>query len=301
MVINMSLGEKIQQLRKAGSFSQEQLADNLNVSRQAISKWETDQSSPDIEKILAISTFFSISTDELLGSNVPDNAKTLMSQSAMTPKRLHAVNWIKAFTGFIDNKVVFMVFALLCFIGIGTCAIVNYAINEQITWAAYPIISILFGWLILAPVIFKKYALALCVLTVTVGPFLYFVDMVSPAYDWFFELGLPCAILGVVFFWVNYLLFRFAKISLWYKIGISLFFGGAVISPISNYFTDRFTGSKMAVFNLLTNIFSGVIILILFFIIGYMRKKTKAAASDASDAATSAEIAEASDGINIAD
>lgn len=66
----MSLGEKIQQLRKAAGLSQEQLAELLKVSRQAISKWETDQSSPEIEKILALSQLFAVSTDELLGNDI---------------------------------------------------------------------------------------------------------------------------------------------------------------------------------------------------------------------------------------
>lgn len=64
----MTLGEKIQQLRKAGGLSQEQLADMINVSRQAISKWETDQSLPELEKLLALSRVFAVSTDELLGN-----------------------------------------------------------------------------------------------------------------------------------------------------------------------------------------------------------------------------------------
>ena len=61
----MTLGERIQQLRKTEGLSQEQLADVLDVSRQAVSKWETDQSAPEIEKILAMSKHFGISTDEL--------------------------------------------------------------------------------------------------------------------------------------------------------------------------------------------------------------------------------------------
>ena len=57
----MNLGERIQHLRKNRGLSQEQLADSLNVSRQAISKWETNQSSPEIENILALSREFAIS------------------------------------------------------------------------------------------------------------------------------------------------------------------------------------------------------------------------------------------------
>ena len=50
----MSLGEKIQVLRKQKGMTQDQLADVLNVSRQAISKWETNESQPDIERLVEI-------------------------------------------------------------------------------------------------------------------------------------------------------------------------------------------------------------------------------------------------------
>lgn len=62
----MSIGDKIQQLRKASNLSQEQLANQLDVSRQAISKWELNESMPDPDKIVLLSDIFSVSTDYLL-------------------------------------------------------------------------------------------------------------------------------------------------------------------------------------------------------------------------------------------
>ena len=62
----MTLGEKIQQLRKASGISQEQLAEQLKVSRQSISKWELNNAIPEVSKIVMISELFSVTTDELL-------------------------------------------------------------------------------------------------------------------------------------------------------------------------------------------------------------------------------------------
>lgn len=59
------IGEKIQQLRKAHQLSQEQLAEKLSVSRQAISKWELGESIPETDKIVLISDLFKVSTDYL--------------------------------------------------------------------------------------------------------------------------------------------------------------------------------------------------------------------------------------------
>ena len=62
----MRLGQKIADLRKKNNLSQEGLAEKMNVSRQAVSKWESEQSIPDIEKIVNLSKLFGVTTDYLL-------------------------------------------------------------------------------------------------------------------------------------------------------------------------------------------------------------------------------------------
>ena len=65
----LMLSEKIRLCRKQAGLSQEELADQLEVSRQAISKWEMGQSAPDPEKIVRMSELFGVSTDTLLLRN----------------------------------------------------------------------------------------------------------------------------------------------------------------------------------------------------------------------------------------
>ena len=62
----MDMAERIQHLRKTKGLSQEELADTMNVSRQAVSKWESGQSTPDLEKIIMLSEFFEVTTDYIL-------------------------------------------------------------------------------------------------------------------------------------------------------------------------------------------------------------------------------------------
>ena len=62
----MNISDRIQALRKSRGISQEQLADVLGVSRQAVSKWEAEQSSPDLERIVAMAEYFDVTTDYLL-------------------------------------------------------------------------------------------------------------------------------------------------------------------------------------------------------------------------------------------
>ncbi|SEU10696.1 helix-turn-helix domain-containing protein [Paenibacillus sp. NFR01] len=67
----MEISEKLQQLRKQKGLSQEKLADLVGVSRQAVSKWESGQSQPETDKLLALSELFGVSVDHLL-KNQPE-------------------------------------------------------------------------------------------------------------------------------------------------------------------------------------------------------------------------------------
>jgi len=65
----MNLAQTIQYLRKKSNLSQSQLADKLGITRQSISKWESEQSIPDIEKVVLLSEIFEVTTDYLLKNN----------------------------------------------------------------------------------------------------------------------------------------------------------------------------------------------------------------------------------------
>ena len=77
----MNLADRIQQLRKSRGISQEELADRIGVSRQAVSKWESGQTSPDLEKIVLLSDYFEVTTDYLLKGVSPTQAQTEQAQT----------------------------------------------------------------------------------------------------------------------------------------------------------------------------------------------------------------------------
>ena len=70
----MEIGTKIKELRTERGLSQERMAEQLCVSRQAVTKWETGAGTPDVENLIAISRLFGISTDELLLGAATQNA-----------------------------------------------------------------------------------------------------------------------------------------------------------------------------------------------------------------------------------
>lgn len=65
----MELGNQLQKLREKHDMSQQDLADKLNVSRQAIYKWENNKGYPDIENLIALSDVFQVTVDEMIRSD----------------------------------------------------------------------------------------------------------------------------------------------------------------------------------------------------------------------------------------
>ena len=84
----MILADKIIRLRKKNGWSQEELADKMNVSRQAVSKWESAQTIPDLEKILQLGVLFGVTTDYLLKDEIEEEEFSNDDSSDATVKKI---------------------------------------------------------------------------------------------------------------------------------------------------------------------------------------------------------------------
>ena len=88
----MAFAQKLKELRTRAGMSQEKLSEKLGVSRQAITKWETDKGAPDMDNLMAISDLFGVSVDELLGREARRTTEGFLYESVteydvMDPKR----------------------------------------------------------------------------------------------------------------------------------------------------------------------------------------------------------------------
>ena len=86
----MTLGENIVRLRTQKNWSQGDLADALDISRQSVSKWETDASIPELDKLLKLSELFDVTLDELVrGEEMPKTETAVPASFApqATPER----------------------------------------------------------------------------------------------------------------------------------------------------------------------------------------------------------------------
>ncbi|MDP4109315.1 MAG: helix-turn-helix transcriptional regulator, partial [Bacillota bacterium] len=95
----MILADKILALRKNNGWSQEELAEKLNVSRQSVSKWESAAAIPDINKILELAKLFGVTTDYLLKD---DMEKTAYSDTDETAKSIRVT--LKEAADFLESK-----------------------------------------------------------------------------------------------------------------------------------------------------------------------------------------------------
>lgn len=92
----MNLGERIQKLRKENQHSQEQLADMLGVSRQAISKWEGNLGQPEISNVIKLSEIYNVSTDYILVGKDDAVAPTINKTQKIDSKTISTIAIIGA-------------------------------------------------------------------------------------------------------------------------------------------------------------------------------------------------------------
>lgn len=118
---NMTLSEKLYILRKKSGLSQEQLAEQLGVSRQAISKWESGQSVPESEKLILLSNYFEVTLDYLLKDNL-NSSETLSAEQPM----FHGKT--KLFVG-----IVLSISGAVAMIILGLLSIVNRDASNQLS------------------------------------------------------------------------------------------------------------------------------------------------------------------------
>ena len=119
----MNIADRIQNLRKSRGISQEELADKIGVSRQAVSKWESEQSTPDIEKVILLSNYFETTTDYLLKGIEPvDESEKQWSALlfAVAGTILNAIGLVSSIFIWLERQMVYAVGIGLVILLVGT-------------------------------------------------------------------------------------------------------------------------------------------------------------------------------------
>lgn len=155
----MNMADRIQYLRKTNGISQEELAVKVGVSRQAISKWESGQSLPDLEKIITMSDYFGVTTDYILKGIEPVADKEQKS-SELKSKILYIAStafvWIglfSAFAGWYERQTMDTLWGSMIIQAVG---IAGYFIGRLLSAARAPFAV---NWLNLIGVLFMPFSM----------------------------------------------------------------------------------------------------------------------------------------------
>ncbi len=93
--MNIKLADRLVELRKENKLSQEALAEKLGLSRQAISKWERAEASPDTDNLIALASLYGISLDELLGNEKTAEKEVTTEEKTLTDTQIKAKENLK--------------------------------------------------------------------------------------------------------------------------------------------------------------------------------------------------------------
>lgn len=110
-VLEMNLGNKILELRKKSGFSQEELSEKIDVTRQTISRWELNESSPDLKQAKELSKIFKVSLDELVDNDI----KNILEEKISNTERLAGliIKILKVFgIGMVITLIIFTLYQI---------------------------------------------------------------------------------------------------------------------------------------------------------------------------------------------
>lgn len=147
----MIFADKLIQLRKKAGWSQEDLAEQMNVTRQSVSKWEGAQSVPDLEKMVRLSELFGVSTDYLLKDEIEDAGGSIPADEVSALRRVsmeeaNAFLSVKAITSKSIALAVFLcILSPICLLVLGAAGEMSeYGLKDHATGGIGIIILLVF-------------------------------------------------------------------------------------------------------------------------------------------------------------
>ena len=215
----VEIGKFIAGCRKEKGLTQVQLAEKLNSTDRAVSKWETGKSMPDSSIMLELCEILGITVNELLSGErieMNSNYEEKVSENLIEFKRKDENNLKK-------NTVISIVYSITMIIAALVCCICDIATSGTVSWSKITLASILFAWVISFPLILlgkKGILVSLISITVFIFPYLVVLGLAVDNRA-VMVIGAVMATISLLFMWAVYLLFRKFKDRKLFAAGIS--------------------------------------------------------------------------------
>lgn len=214
----MTLGEKIKKLRKQQGLSQEALAEKVTITRQTISKWELDQSTPDLDFIAQLSDIFSVTSDYLIKEDMvePDELPYKKCQYRLSER---------------GKRTILVLFSAAALVAICVCLICDYFTAERLSWSMISTAAIMAAWLVTLPSLTAKRKIVLKTLLAVSVVSIPLLAILALLLDrvLIFTMGACISLVAIAGIWIIYGIFLKCHKNLWRAFGFFLL----VMIPIS--------------------------------------------------------------------
>jgi len=262
-------GKFIASCRKEKGLTQAQLAEKLNITDRAVSKWETGKCMPDSSIMLELCNILGVTVNELLsGERIEmNNYQEKVNENLIELKRKDENNMNK-------NAVISIIYTITMVIGILVCGICDIAISGTLTWSLIVLGSVLITWIASFPVILlgkKGVLVAMVAISILIVPFIYILSILIKVNE-VFSIGAVMSIITLVFLWIIYILYYRLKDRKLLATGITFLFAIPVTFLINIILSKMIDEPMMDVWDILS-VFILLIIAVAFIIGDYARKK----------------------------
>lgn len=264
------IGKFIARCRKEKKITQAQLAEKLNITDRAVSKWETGKSMPDSSIMLELCEILGITVNELLSGEKIDveHYEKKADENLIALKRKDENNITK-------NGIISILFSVVFLIGIMVCLICNIAISGSLTWSLIPVGSIVFAWAISFPSIIlgKKGIFVSCMsFSIFIVPYLFLLSSLIKVKE-VFSIGAAIAVTSIIFLWIIIAIFiRIGKDKKFVALGITFLSAIPFVILVNMILSKMIWEPALDIWDLLS-IFILLILAFISFICNYARKK----------------------------
>lgn len=270
MINQIEIGKFIAECRKKKNLTQAQLAEKLNITDRAVSKWETGKSMPDSSIMLDLCEILGITVNELLSGEEVN--MEIYEQKA--DENLIALKR-KAENNMTKNTIVSILFSVTLLIGIMVCLICNIAISGGLTWSLIPVSSIVFAWVISFPSVVlgkRGIVVSLISLSVFIIPYLFLLSSLIKTKE-VFSIGSFMAAASIIFLWIIVAVFnRIGKTRKLIAFGIIFLLAIPFMFIINGMLSKMIAEPILDIWDMLY-IFILLILAFVFFVCDYAKKK----------------------------